>query len=68
MRGDGACGRDGVIGAAGFVATGADGGAVGGAITEVGAATWAMGGIAAGEWAGRAGVGIAGGAPADAGG
>jgi|SRR5579863_7607356 len=65
MRGDGACGRC-AIGAAGLVAAG--GGAVGGAVTEVGAKACATGGVAAGACARGPGTGIAGGVAADTGG
>src|SRR5277367_1464800 len=70
MRGDGACARDATTGAAGFVAAGTDawGGTAGGVVSEVGAAACATGGVAAGEWTGGAGTGIAGSVPADAGG
>ena len=50
MRGDGACGRGGAIGVAGFVATGVAGcgGAGAGGIAGVGVAAWAAGGTIGG--------------------
>jgi len=70
MRGDGACGRAGAIGAAGFVANraGGCGGAGGGGVTETGASACATGGVATVEWTGCAATGIVGGVTADAGG
>jgi len=59
MRGGGVCGRDGAIGVAVFVATGAAGcaGATGGVVTAVGAAACAAGGVAGVGWTGCADAG-----------
>ncbi len=68
MRGDGACGRSGATGAAGFaVSTGGCRGAVKGGATETGDAACATGVVTTGGWPGRAGTGIVAGGAAEAG-